>query len=359
MLAGDGSGDAIGHHLIRLRLVVVGHEPHGHQDVLESLLAVGRMHDQVAVRIARHLVAAQPFHRGVHRPLGVRGSVRQVDLVALDRPACQITRVVRHERVGREGLHPAQQAGVHALRRLDELIVERVGELARRRRPLDPTLAVLAGPDVVVLAGLRRPARVDVSVERPVRQVDAVDGVCQRLSAELVRRKPPASIPGAQHLARLRLRHLERQERLGPERVGHLLVGHELRRPAELAALSDLARVEYRDRLAALAAYRGLGGLPSHRRLREVRQRREQVVFSDDRVAAACLEGDGRLCPAERADERLLGRIPVRFGAARRAAELLSCRRDRGLGRRRRRLVLRTHQDSRRATGGTAAAASA
>ena len=315
-----------------------------------------RLHDQVAVRVARHLVATQALERGVHLSFGLGGRVRQVDLVALDRPARQVARVVRNQRLGRERLHATQELRVHTLRRLHQLIVEAVRQVAGGRRPLDPPLPLLARPDVVVLAGVRCPSRVGVSVERPVRQIDAVHCVRERLLAERVRREPLASVPRADQLARLRLRHLERQERLGPERIGDLLVGHELRGTTELAALADLAGVEHRHGLAALAADRGLRRLPPHRGLGNERERREEVVLGDDGIGGARLQRDGRLRAAKRTDERLPGGIPMRLGAAGRAVELLSSGRDRGLWRCRR-FVLWAHETSCRATGGTAAAA--
>src|SRR5262245_38140706 len=102
------------------------------------------------------------------------------------------------------------------------------------------------------MPGFSRPRRVGVRVERPVRQVQSLDRVGQRLGTEAIRCKPLLVIPGANEVASLRLRDLERKQRLWTERVLDLLVRHQCRRSAELAALADLVRIEDRDRLAAL-----------------------------------------------------------------------------------------------------------
>ena len=60
-------------------------------------------------------------------------------------------------------------------------------------------------------------------------------------------------------------------------------------------------------------------------------QRRGEIVLDDHGVGAARLQRRRRLGAAERADERLLRRIPVGFGAAGGAAEFLPRGRDRSV----------------------------
>ena len=128
----------------------------------------------------------------------------------------------------------------------------------------------------------------------------------------------------ANQIARLRLGDLERQQRLRTKRILDLLVRHERRRAAEVAAAADLFGVEDRNRLAALAADRGLLACQPRAESGMPRERRGEIVLDDDGVGAARLQRRRRLGAAERTDERLLGRIPVRLGAARGTVELLA-----------------------------------
>src|SRR6185436_17494267 len=112
--------------------------------------------------------------------------------------------------------------------------------------PPDTPLPVLAGADVIVGAGFSGPPRVDARVERPVGEIDALDGVGGRLDGELVRGEPLAAVPAANEVARLRLRLLHWQERLGPDRLLHLLVWHQRGGTAELAALLYLGCGDHR-----------------------------------------------------------------------------------------------------------------
>ena len=77
------------------------------------------------MRVAGNLGGAQPLERRLHLlPRTGRGA-HQIDLIAFDRPAGEITRVVRNERVGGwKWFHGAQEAGVDAQRRRHEVIVE-------------------------------------------------------------------------------------------------------------------------------------------------------------------------------------------------------------------------------------------
>ena len=217
---------------------------------------------------------------------------------------------------------------MHADRRAHEVVVEEVRELAGRRHPahvLDlararlPAFLVRLGR-VVVVAGIGRPLRVGLRVERPVRQVDALHRVGQRALLERIRREPQLAVPLPDAIARRALAHHERQHALGAERGLGFLVRHELRRAAELAVLRLPLRIEHRDRVAALAAHLALVGLPAARVVGEAAQRGGEVVLGDR--AGEFVELGRRLGAAERADQLLLGGIPVGFAAARRAREL-------------------------------------
>ena len=101
----------------------------------------------------------------------------------------------------------------------------------------------------------------------------------------------------ANQIARLRLGDLERQQRLGPKRVLDLLVRHERRRPAEIAA----ARRPCPDRRPKSPGSSGTGRRSSRAcqpraRVRNAAQRRDEVVLDDDGVGAARL----RASPATR-----------------------------------------------------------
>ena len=112
----------------------------------------------------------------------------------------------------------------------------------------------------------------------------------------------------------------ERQHGLRPERGLRLLVRHELRRAAELAVLRLPLRVEHRDRVAARALDLALLGLPAAGVVGDAAQRADQVVLDD--AAGRGVELRRRFGAAERADELLLCRIPVRLAAACGAREL-------------------------------------
>ena len=183
-------------------------------------------------------------------------------------------------------------------------------------------LTVLARPGVVVLARLGRPPRIDARIEGPVRQVEPLHRVRAGLAGEAVRRQPLPAVPGTNQVARVRLRNGHRQQRLGPNRVLHLLVWHERGRATELAALRDHAGVEDRDRLAALALHGDLLGVPAPGAVGNGTQRRRQVVLDDDRGVVALFEFGWRLGAAVRAHQRMLGGVPLRLTAARRAFEL-------------------------------------
>src|SRR5262249_29614173 len=124
--------------------------------------------------------------------------------------------------------------------------------------------------------------------------------VGERSLPQVVRCQPLASVPGANEIPRLRFLDRKRQQRLRAERLLDLLVGHQLRRAAELAALTDTFGIEDRNRLTALTLDRDLVGLPAAARVRDVAERRDQVVLDDDGVGAARLERRRRLGAAKR-----------------------------------------------------------
>ena len=83
----------------------------------------------------------------------------------------------------------------------------------------------------------------------------------------------------------------------GRERVLGLFVRDELGRAAEVAALSDLRRVEHRNRLAALAACRDLLGLPSARSVGNRAERKREIVLDDDGLAPRVSSSAGDSVP--------------------------------------------------------------
>ena len=123
----------------------------------------------------------------------------QVHLVALDRPAAHEFRCVGLEvRYRRKRLDPAEQGRMDALRAGYQCVVEEVLQAPGGWLPSDPLhlthlrLAVRGEGFgfVVVVTGVGLPARADLGVESPVRQVDAVQRVGQRGRLEPVRREP-------------------------------------------------------------------------------------------------------------------------------------------------------------------------
>ena len=133
------------------------------------------------------------------------------------------------------------------------------------------------------------------------------------------------AVPLADQIARLRLGDLQRQQRLGTKRILDLLVGHERRGSAEVAAPAD----DIGDRRPKSPGSSGsgprFGGLPAARRVRNGAQRRDEVVLDDHacrRRASVSFAGDS--VPQNGQIERLLRRIPVRLGAARGTVEFLA-----------------------------------
>jgi len=129
---------------------------------------------------------------------------------------------------------------------------------ARRRLPANvlnlPCLRVavvvgVAFGRVVVVPGFGGPARVDVRIEGPVRQVDALDCVRQRAAFQCVGRQPKLAIPAAYAVARLVFAHLERKHAFRPKRILGLLIRDQLCGAAEFTALRLAVRIEHRNGL--------------------------------------------------------------------------------------------------------------
>ena len=252
ILAADRAGDTVHRALEHARAVRVREQPHRRQDVLERLPRVIGAHDEIAERVARHLLRGHRLHLRVHRVARALRGLDEVDLVALDDPAGDESGVVGLQLAGRKRLDAAQQVGVDADRRADEIVVEEVLQPPGRGLPAHvlhlarlraPVLFVSLGR-VVVVPGLGGPFGVDARVERPVRQIDAAHGVGERLLRERRRREPQLAVPRADLVARRGIADLKRQHALRTERGLRLLVGHELRRAAEFAVL----RLPLRDR---------------------------------------------------------------------------------------------------------------
>src|SRR5262249_56753005 len=123
---------------------------------------------------------------------------------------------------------------------------------SRRGGGVSAAVGICRG-SVVVAPRSRGPRSVKVSVKRPVWRGGALAGAGERASLGRVRREPQPAVPCANSVARAILADLERQHALGTESILGLLVGHQLRRAAELAALRLALRIEHRNRLAALA----------------------------------------------------------------------------------------------------------
>ena len=247
----------------------------------------------------------------------------------LDDEAREKRRVVRHQLLGRKRLDLRQQRVRHATRPRHRLVVEEVLDLARGRLPAHvPDLTRLRAPAfpiglgrVVVVARLGVPWAHDLRVERPVRNVDAVHAVDERAALQLAGREPLARVPPPDLLADARVRHDERQQALRPDGRLDFLIVDERRRAAEVAVLADALGVEDRDGLAALALDGALLGLPAAVLVGNLAQRLGEIELFDH--AGRGVDGERRRRAAERADEQLLCRVPLRLRAARRARILV------------------------------------
>src|SRR5262245_58768736 len=82
---------------------------------------------------------------------------------------------------------------------------------------------------VVVVAGQRTPVGVNLSVERPVRNVAPVKGVGESTVFQRIGCKPTVAIPLPHRITDLRLGDLELEEALGTDRASLLLHRNERR----------------------------------------------------------------------------------------------------------------------------------
>src|SRR6185369_4676566 len=159
----------------------------------------------------------------------------------------------------------------------------------------------------------------------PIRNVNAAHGVSHRAVFELVRGEPPAAVPLPDHLANAGFSDLDGQETFRRKCLLDLFVRHQRGGAAEIATLADARRIKDRNRLATLAANRGLLRLPAAFAIGDAPKRGNQIVFLDDFLAARRQFG---VCGRDRAaigtNQRLLRWIPLRLRAAGWAGEFLA-----------------------------------
>ena len=127
---------------------------------------------------------------------------------------------------------------------------------------------------------------------------------------------------GAHPVARIRFGNFELQQALGPDGRLDVLHGDERGGAAEIATLGHPRGIKDGDRLAALALDVTLFDLPAALVIGDPAQRRDQIVLDDPAGVGVEFRRRGRA--AERADQRLLGRIPDRLRSARGTGEFLS-----------------------------------
>ena len=161
----------------------------------------------------------------------------------------------------------------------------------------------------------------DLRVERPVRDVEALDRVDEGRDRQLPRREPPAPPPAPDVVANPAGIDSKRQHALRADRRSDLLVVHQRGRSAELTVLAHARGIEHHDGATGLALDAASLGLPPALFFGQLAQRLDQIELDDLPVLAIDLIR--RLGPAERADQLLRGRIPLRLRTARGALVLL------------------------------------
>jgi hypothetical protein len=237
-IAGNLPGIAVDDHLIRLGAVVVRQQPDRHQDVLEGSAGVARVDLQIAIRVAGHLLGTQRRQLRLHLLLRALCRVEQNHLIVLDDVTAEKCCVIRDDLLRGKRLDLTQQIQRQPLRPGHWLIFKEVIDDAGRRLPANPLLGthdrpplrVAAGHhDRVVVTGLRRPWAVDLRVERPVRNVEAANGVNERRDGQASWRKPAAAPPAFDVIAHAARVDLERQHALWTNRRLDLLVIDERR----------------------------------------------------------------------------------------------------------------------------------
>ena len=187
-----------------------------------------------------------------------------------------------------------------------------------------------------MVAGLGGPVGVDVGVEGPVGQIDAVQRVGEGGAFQFVRRPPAAAIPGAELVADLGGGNDGWQQAFRRDRrPGRSSIGTIDGRAAEIAALGGAVGIENADGLAALA-FHGffLGPEPAVASGVIGSERCFQIMFDDRRAHGVFAIGPRQDGAAIRAGEGLFGGVPLRIPAAFRAG-MFAQRADFGHGGRR------------------------
>ena len=167
----------------------------------------------------------------------------------------------------------------------------------------------------------------DLRVKRPVRNVKALDRVGQRGALELVGREPAVAVPVGGSNRAPGLAAISSAAGF-PGRKASLIssYGTSAVEPQKSQRWLDCARIKYRNGLATLAFDRDFVRLPAALVIRDAAQSRHQVVLDNDFVRPWRQFGlAGRHRAAKRANQRLLGRVPLRLAAAGRAGEFLLC----------------------------------
>lgn len=107
----------------------------------------------------------------------------------------------------------------------------------------------------VVMPGLGLPVGAGMCVKRPVRQVNALQGVGERRRFEAIGGKPALAIPGPYPVAHLAFGKFERQQALRGNGVAQRFVRNDGGRATEIATLGYAPVYKYRNGAAALALH--------------------------------------------------------------------------------------------------------
>ena len=171
---------------------------------------------------------------------------------------------------------------------------------------------------LVVPAALGAPLRLHRRVERPVRDVYAPHLLDLPHPGEVVRAEPERLEPDAEALVGHLLRHTERDEALGANRVGVGRLGQDLRRPTERALRRPLPFTHIDGGPAILAADR------LHRRAKPALGKTHAFLDRNRSDVRPAIDRDGLLLAAVIARHRAGGGVPGEGGSAARTGESLS-----------------------------------
>ena len=286
------AGLAVDHEVIEFGVVAIVGEEDRQEHVLVRGLRQLRADVQVAVRVAGDLPVALVALFPANDLLPLRPRVGERDAVGLRRPAGEVVRLVRKQSGRLERINLLQHGLVAGGRAGDEHVVVVVRVVAGGRIPahlahlprFGDAPAVLgrrvALGLVIVVAGLRRPARFGVGVERPEGEVDALNLRPAGFLDHVARAEEAFAEPFLVVLIGLIARELERDDRLGLDEVGVGLLLQHLRGAAERAGGGDDGGVNLRGGPAGAALYR-LHLAPVAARLARVRERGGEVVLRD------------------------------------------------------------------------------